>query len=150
MQFIDSSTFMASSLSNLVDNLAEGIHKLKQKHGYDDKKKKCKTCGIKYKDHECFLECINVKDDLILYRCLCYNNNYQKEFHKNLKKRYMITISLFFYCKKVFTYMNMWMICKNAMKHHYRRKNIFTVTCTWKILLMQIIRTQKEFVKILK
>ena len=40
MQFIDSSTFMASSLSNLVDNLAEGIHKLKQKHGYDDKKKK--------------------------------------------------------------------------------------------------------------
>ena len=40
MQFFDSSTFMASSLSNLVDNLAEGIHKLKQKHGYDDKKKK--------------------------------------------------------------------------------------------------------------
>ena len=29
---------MASSLSNLVDNLAEEIHKNKCKYGYDDKK----------------------------------------------------------------------------------------------------------------
>ena len=38
---------MASSLSNLVDNLAEGIHKVKCKCGHDNKK--CETCGIKCK-----------------------------------------------------------------------------------------------------
>ena len=36
---------MASSLSNLVNNLSEGIHKLKCKFGHDDKK--YETCGIK-------------------------------------------------------------------------------------------------------
>ena len=39
--------FMASSLSNLVNNLSEGIHRIKCKYGHDDKK--CETCGIKYK-----------------------------------------------------------------------------------------------------
>ena len=38
LQFIDSARFMASSLSNLVNNLSEGIHKIKCKHGHDDKK----------------------------------------------------------------------------------------------------------------
>ena len=44
-KIIDSARFMASSLSNLVDNLAEGIHK------------------IKFKDCDCFLEYEGVKDD---------------------------------------------------------------------------------------
>ena len=39
--------FMASSLPNLVNNLTEGIHKIKCKHGHDDKK--CENCGIDYK-----------------------------------------------------------------------------------------------------
>ena len=34
MKFIDGARFMASSLSNLVDNLAEGTHITKCKH-YD-------------------------------------------------------------------------------------------------------------------
>ena len=42
IKLIDSTRFMASSWSNLVDNLAEGIHK------------------IKYKDCDCFLEYENV------------------------------------------------------------------------------------------
>ena len=37
---------MASSLSNLVNNLAEEIHKIKCKYGHDNKKRE--TCGIKY------------------------------------------------------------------------------------------------------
>ena len=37
---MDSARFMASSLSSLFDNLAEGIHKIKWKHGFDNKNAK--------------------------------------------------------------------------------------------------------------
>ena len=77
LQFIDSSRFIASSLSSLVNNLSEGIHKIKYKYENDDKK--CETCGIKYEDCDYFLECTNFKDDLIKYKCLCYNKSYQKK-----------------------------------------------------------------------
>ena len=55
LQFINSARFMASSLSNLANNLSEGIHRIKYVH--DDKK--CKPCGIKYKYCNSFLECIS-------------------------------------------------------------------------------------------
>ena len=45
LQFIDRVRFMASSLSNLVNNFSERIHKIKYKHGHEDKQ--CKTFGIK-------------------------------------------------------------------------------------------------------
>ena len=45
LEFIDSARFMASSLSNLVNNLSDGIDRIKCKYGHDDKK--CKTCRIK-------------------------------------------------------------------------------------------------------
>ena len=38
LKFIDSARFMASSLSNLVNNLAKEIHKIKCKHWHNDKK----------------------------------------------------------------------------------------------------------------
>ena len=38
LQFIDSARFLTSSLSNLVNNLSEGIHKFKCKCRHDDKK----------------------------------------------------------------------------------------------------------------
>ena len=44
MQFIDSAKFMASSLSNLVNNLAKEIHKIKCKYEHDNKK--YETCAI--------------------------------------------------------------------------------------------------------
>ena len=44
---------MVSPLSNLVNNLSEGIHKVKCKYGHDDKT--CETCEIKYKYCDCFL-----------------------------------------------------------------------------------------------
>ena len=50
---------MVSSLSNPVNNLSEGIHRIKRKSGQDDKK--CETCGIKYKHCHCFLEYKNLK-----------------------------------------------------------------------------------------
>ena len=77
-KFIDSARFMASSLSNLVNNLSEGIYKIKCKYGHDDKK--CETSGIKYKYYDCFLESKNFKDDLIECKCLCCNEKYQQKF----------------------------------------------------------------------
>lgn len=34
----------------------------------------------------CYLEYINVKNNLIVYRCFCCNRNYQKMFNEDLKK----------------------------------------------------------------
>ena len=66
MKFIDCARFMATSLSNLADNLTEGIHKIK-----------CKDC-------DCFLEYKRVKNNLIKYKCLSCNKNYSnKELKKN-------------------------------------------------------------------
>ena len=58
---------MASSLSHLVDNLAEGIHK------------------IKWKDCDCFLEYESVKDNLIKYKCLSCNNDYSNKLDDPVK-----------------------------------------------------------------
>ena len=55
---------MARSLSNLVNNLFEGIHRIKCKYGHDDKK--YETCGIKYMYCDCFPEFTNFKGDLIV------------------------------------------------------------------------------------
>ena len=49
---------MATLLSNLVDNLIEGIRKIK-----------CNDCHS-------FLEYKSVKDNLIKYKCLCCNKDY--------------------------------------------------------------------------
>ena len=49
IKFIDNARFKVSSLSNLVGNLTEGIHKIK-----------CKNC-------RCFLEYESVKYNLIKY-----------------------------------------------------------------------------------
>ena len=47
LQFNDSARFMASSLSNLVNNFSEGIHRIKYNFGHIEKK--CEACAIKYK-----------------------------------------------------------------------------------------------------
>ena len=69
-----------NSFSNHVNNLSEGIHKIKCKYRHDAKK--CKIWRNEYSD--CFLECTNFKD-LIEYKCLCCNENYKK---KSLMKTY--------------------------------------------------------------
>ena len=64
---------MTTSLSNLVDNLAEGIHKIK-----------CKDC-------DCFLEYQCVKENLIKYKCLSCNKDYSNKLDEKLKKRFKNT-----------------------------------------------------------
>ena len=75
---------MASSLSKLVNNLSEVIHRIKRKYGNDDSK--CETHGIKYKYCDYFLEYTNFKDDLTEYKCLRCNNNYQDKLDEKLKE----------------------------------------------------------------
>ena len=98
---------MASSLSSFVNNLAGEIHKIKCKYEHIDKK--CETCGIKYKDCDWFFEYTNFKYDLVEYKCLCCNKNY-KTTGENLEKQFfnnkILSISLFYCCKKVFIHMN--------------------------------------------
>ena len=84
LQFIDSARFMASPLSNLVNNLSERIHKIKYKYEHDDKK--CESWGITYEVCDWFLEYTNFKDDLIKYKCLCCNKNYQQKSDAKLKE----------------------------------------------------------------
>ena len=84
---------MASLLSNFVNNLSEGIHKIKCKYG--NNYKKCKTFGIRYKHCNFFLENTNFKDDLLEYKCLCCNKNYQQNFDEKLKKLFFNTYKVF-------------------------------------------------------
>ena len=84
LQFIDTTIFMASSISNLVNNLSEGIHKIKCKYRHNEK---YETCGIKYKHCHYLLEYIDFKDDLIEYKCLCCNKNCQQKFDEKLKEQ---------------------------------------------------------------
>ena len=66
---------MATSLSNLIDNLAEGIHR------------------IKCKDRDCFLEYESVKDNLIKDKGLSCNKDYSNKLHGKLKKRFKNTFT---------------------------------------------------------
>ena len=93
---IDSVIFMASSLSNLVDNLAEGIHK------------------VKCKDFDYFLEYESVKDNLIKYKFLSSNEDYSNTLEENFKKpfkntfQFLIVISMNLFCcyEKLFVLMS--------------------------------------------
>ena len=64
---------MATSLSNLVDYLTEGIHKIK-----------CKDCDYS-------LEYEIVKENLLKYKCLSCNQNYSIKIDEELKKRFKNT-----------------------------------------------------------
>ena len=64
----------------------------------------------------------NLKDDLIEYKCLCCNKNYQHKFDEKLKERFLIhtnflltMIVIFYYCEIVFILTNIWMIGKNSL-----------------------------------
>ena len=61
---------MPSSLSNLVDNLSEGLH--------SDKCTNCKSC----------LDYMTTKDEQLILRCFECEKNYKKDFNKELIKRF--------------------------------------------------------------
>ena len=61
---------MATSLSNVADNLTEGIYNIK-----------CKGCNY-------FFGYVNVKENSIKYKCRSCNKNYSNIVDEELKKRF--------------------------------------------------------------
>ena len=70
------------SLSNLVDNLSEGLH--------SDKCTDCKSC----------LDYMIIKDDQLIFRCFECKKNYKKDFNKELIKRFA---NIFEFCNEEVT-----------------------------------------------
>ena len=70
IKFIDSFIFMSSSLSNLVDDLSEGLH--------------CDKCT----DSKSCIDYMVFKDGQLIFRGFEFKNNYKKEFNKELMKRF--------------------------------------------------------------
>ena len=64
---------MLSSLSSLVDNLSEGLQ--------SDKCTDCKSC----------LDYMITQDNQLIFRCFECKKNYEKDFNKELIKRFAIT-----------------------------------------------------------
>ena len=84
---------MARSLSNLLNNLSKGIHKIKCKCGHSDKK--YETCGITFPVYDYFLEYTDFKDDLIKNKCLCCNMNFSANVWWNIKGTIFKYIKIF-------------------------------------------------------
>ena len=70
---------MSTSLSKLVDNLSEGLH--------NDRCIGCKSC----------LDYMTTKDENLIFRCFSCKNNYEKDFNKELIKRFANTYG---FCNK--------------------------------------------------
>ena len=70
---------MSSSLSNLVDNLSEGLY--------------CDRCI----DCKSYLDYMITKDDQLIFRCFECKKNYKKDFNKELIK---IFASIYEFCNK--------------------------------------------------
>ena len=84
---------MGSSLSNLLDELTQRIPKIKGKYRHDNKK-----CGIsrtKYNYYNCYLEYINVKNDLLVCKCSHHIMKLRKTFDEDLKNHFPNTYKIF-------------------------------------------------------
>ena len=68
---------MSTSLSDLVNNLLEGLHK-------------CTDCKL-------HLDYMSIKDNLLIFRCFRCKKNYEKDFNKELIKRFANTYQ---FCNK--------------------------------------------------
>ena len=73
IKFIDSYRFMSTSLSKLVDNLSEGLHN-----------NRCVYC-------KSYLDYMKTKCEKLIHRCFSCKMNYEKDFNKELIKRFANT-----------------------------------------------------------
>ena len=70
IKFVDSYRFMSTSLSKLVDNLSEGIQ------------------NNRCVDYKSFLDYMKTKDEKLIFKCFSCKKNYEKDFNKELMKRF--------------------------------------------------------------
>ena len=134
LQFINSARVMASSLLNLVDNLSEGIHKIKCKFGHDDKNLKLAELNINIST--VFFEYTNFRDNLIEYKCLCCSKNYQNKFDETLEKQIFNTYKFSNHDNNQFILLLQKVVCPYEYTDNYEKfneaslpgKKIFTVT----------------------
>ena len=102
---------MANLFSNLVDNLAEGIHKIKYK-----------KIATAYKSD---------KGNLIKYKVTC-NKYYSNQINEELKKRFEDMLKVFtndinkfiLLLEKMFLLMNIWIKWKSLIKHYCLQSEI--------------------------
>ena len=111
---------MSTSLSGLVNNLSDGVH------------------NDKCTDYTSYLDYITTKDDQqsctqLIFRCFECKKNYEKDFNKELNKRFA---NIYEFCngdinkfilllRKGFIHMNTWIVGKDVMKHHCLIKKLF-------------------------
>ena len=70
IKFIDSYRFISTSPSQLVDNLSERLHN-----------HRCADCKFS-------LDYMITKDEKLIFRCFTCKKNYEKDFNKELIKRF--------------------------------------------------------------
>ena len=112
---------MVISLSNLVDNLIEGIRNFK-----------CNGC-------DCFLEYESVKDNFIKYELSSCNKHNSNKIDEELKKQFrnafkfskddidQFILLLTIVKKKKILLMSIWMISKSLIKHHCLKKDFIAI-----------------------
>ena len=100
---------MAISLSDLEDNLVEGIHE------------------IEYKDCNCFFEYKSVNGNLIKYKCLSCNKTFSNKVNEQLKKKYKFSnndVNKFILLSRKFSFIlkNVWMDRMSSIKQHCQKR----------------------------
>ena len=147
---------MASSLLSLVNDLFEGLHRIKCK--FDHYNEKLEICVIKREYCDSFLEYTNFKDDFIEYKCLSCNKSYQGRLDEKLKERFFNAYKFSDHDSNKFIlllgkgvypyeYMDDW---KNFNEALLPEKEGFYSQLNMEDITDADLRMQKEFAKILK
>lgn len=86
--------------------------------------------------YKVYLEYVNAKNDLFLFKCSDCNENYEREFDENLANRFKVhkdfvtkrLRNLVPYCEKMFIRISTWIVGRDLMKHNCLKKKNFTAT----------------------
>ena len=108
---------MATSLSNLVNNLTEEIHKIKFSNC------KCESNFIKYKCLSCNKDYSNKIDEELEKR---FRNTFK--FYNNDINKLILLFRKFILLFKKFISMSIWIIGKSLVKQHYMKTKTFVAT----------------------